>query len=162
MKQADRTPIQVDENLELRRAEPGDASAIRQLIYRVGINPLGLEWRRFWIVEENGKLIACGQIKIHRDGSRELASIAVVPERRRRGYARAVIEQLLSDAQKPLYLTCRPNLEQFYAKFGFDTVRQPAEMPPYFRRVWKIARFIGRFFPRVGGLLVMRLTAQIS
>lgn len=129
------------------------------MIYRAGINPMGLDWRRFWILVEGDRLIACGQIKIHGDGSRELASIAVVPDQRQRGFARLVIERLLSDAEKPLYLTCRSDLEGLYAKFGFQTIHQLEEMPPYFRRVWKIARFIQRLSARIGGLLVMRLSS---
>lgn len=151
-------PNQDGGGFHLRRAERRDARSIRGLIYRAGINPMGLDWRRFWIVEDGLRLIACGQIKIHGDGSRELASIAVVPERRQQGLARLVIERLLADAQRPLYLTCRPNLQGLYAKFGFQTLNELGEMPAYFRRVMKIARFIQRLSPRLGGLLVMRLT----
>lgn len=156
MNQAEPASAPIVGKFNLRRAEMNDARAIRRLIYRAGINPLGLDWRRFWVVVEGGNLIACGQIKTHRDGSRELASIAVVPGHRQRGFARAVIEQLLSEENEPLFLTCRPHLESLYIKFGFRNVVQSQEMPPYFRRVWKIARFIQRLFSRFDGLLVMR------
>ena len=118
----------------LRRAERGDARAIRRLIHLVGINPIGLDWRRFWIVtKENGGLIACGQIKPHRDCSRELASIAVAPNWRGLGLARAVIERLCQEAEYPLHLTCRAPLGEFYRRFGFRTLSDAKDMPAYFR-----------------------------
>jgi N-acetylglutamate synthase-like GNAT family acetyltransferase len=141
----------------LRRAERRDALAIRWLVYRAGINPLSLDWRRFWVASApRARVVACGQIKSHRDGSRELASIAVSPEHRGRGLARAVIEQLLVLEDGPLYLTCRPHLRGLYEKFGFEILADPEEMPAYFRAVWKLARRVGRILPRFGGLLVMR------
>ncbi len=141
----------------LRRAERRDAAAIRRLVYRSGINPMGLDWRRFWVVSaQPGRIAACGQIKIHCDGSRELASIAVAPDHRGRGLARAVIVRLLEIQQGPLYLTCRPHLRGLYEKFGFTAVSDPAEMPAYFAAVWKIARRVGKVFRAFGGLLVMR------
>jgi N-acetylglutamate synthase-like GNAT family acetyltransferase len=143
--------------MRLRRADRRDALAIHRLVYRTGINPLGLDWRRFWVVSEaSGRIAACGQIKIHRDGSRELASIAVAPGRRGQGLARAVIERLLDSQEGPLYLTCRPHLRGLYAKFGFTVLDDPAEMPGYFRTVWKLSRRVGRLLPSFGGLLVMR------
>lgn len=141
----------------LRRAERRDALAIRWLIYRAGINPLGLDWRRFWVVSDStGLILACGQVKLHRDGSRELASIAVAPAHRRRGLARRIIEKLLAGQEGTLYLTCRPPLRGLYEKFGFTVLNDPEEMPPYFRVVWKTARYVGRALPAFGGLLVMR------
>jgi N-acetylglutamate synthase-like GNAT family acetyltransferase len=77
----------------LRRARQPDAPAIRRLIRQVGINPLGLDWRRFLIaVDAGGQLVGCGQVKPHADGSLELASIAVQPAWR--GFARAALQPL--------------------------------------------------------------------
>jgi hypothetical protein len=46
----------------LRAATASDAGAIRLLIFRVGINPRDLDWRRFLVaVDEAGKLIGCGR-----------------------------------------------------------------------------------------------------
>lgn len=129
----------------LRRAEPADARPIRRLIHAERLNPLGLDWRRFWLaVDEEGRIIGCGQVKPHRDGSRELASIAVVREWRGRGVASAIIRQLLAEHPSPLYLTCRAELAGFYARFGFQVAANPADLPPYFRRVARLSRWLGR------------------
>ncbi len=140
----------------LRPATKDDFPAIRALIYAARINPLGLDWRRFVLaVDEGGAPIGCGQVKTHRDGSRELASIAVQPAWRGQGVARAIIQHLLAAHPPPLYLTCRPSLGPFYEKFGFRVIAEP-EMPPYFRRIKRLARLARatRLIP--GDLLVMK------
>ena len=143
---------------QLHPANAEDMPAIRSLIRETGINPLGLDWRRF-IVAVNGdpQLIGTGQIKPHRDGSRELASIAVRPGWRRQGVARAIIERLLSENSGILYLTCREHLGIFYARFGFQVI-EGAEMPPYFRRAIKFFSLLRRIGAANEGLLVMKRT----
>jgi N-acetylglutamate synthase-like GNAT family acetyltransferase len=117
---------------EIRPALPSEAAHIRRLIWQVGINPFGLDWRRFLVaVDEQGTLIACGQVKPHRDGACELASIAVRAEERGYGIASAVIRRLLAENPPPLYLICRPDLQPFYARFGFAPLTQ-LETPPSF------------------------------
>jgi amino-acid N-acetyltransferase len=128
----------------LRPADSADFPAIRGLIRAAQINPLGLHWQRFVIaVDAQGQMIGCGQVKPHRDGSRELASIAVTPAWRGQGVARAIIEHLLAIHPGTLYLTCRAGLGAFYEKFGFGAI-QAADMPPYFRRLSRLAKLATR------------------
>jgi len=116
---------------------------------------MALDWRRFLVVvDEQDRLIGCGQVKPHADGTRELASLAVVPEFQRHGIGRLIVEQLLAENPLPLYLTCRASLQKYYEKFGFQ-VMQPADMPPYFHRIWSIFNAIGRLFKFKEALLVM-------
>ena len=82
----------------LRPAAQADDQAIRDLVHIGQINPTGLDWRRFLVAETGqGQVIGCGQVKPHRDGSRELASIVVHPAWRGQGVARAVIERLIHE-----------------------------------------------------------------
>lgn len=142
----------------LRNATQQDAAAIRALVHEAGINPLGLDWRRFILaVDAEGRVIGCGQIKPHRDGSHELASIVVHPAWRLKGVARSIIERLLADHPGTLYLTCRERLGKFYAKFGFQ-VAQRDEMSPYFRRLAVLPAFLQRTGIMKEGLLVMMRT----
>jgi len=127
----------------LRPATAADAAAIRALVYAARINPTGLEWRRFVVaLSPDGMVIGCGQVKPHRDGSRELASIVSAPAWRGNGVARAMIEHLIDINPGPLYLTCRARLEPFYEKFGFRTVGAD-DMTPYFRKLSRLARMVG-------------------
>jgi N-acetylglutamate synthase-like GNAT family acetyltransferase len=124
----------------LRPARETDDAAIKQLIRSVGINPMDLDWRRFLVaVDEQEQVIATGQVKPHNKGViLELASIAVVEEHRGQGLARAIIEQLLQDHPRPLYLTCRSTLQPFYQKFGFRSLTYE-EMPRFYQRLSKLA-----------------------
>jgi len=128
----------------LRLATATDAPDIRRLIQVVQINPTGLSWKRFLVaVDEQGKLVACGQVKPHNDGSRELASIAVDPAWQHQGIASRIILCLLAENPPPLYLTCRAHLESFYNRFGFYSIPESA-MPIYFRRIHRLANSLHR------------------
>jgi N-acetylglutamate synthase-like GNAT family acetyltransferase len=145
----------------LHPAKTKDMPAIRSLIRETGINPLGLDRQRFIVaVNSDHQVIGTGQIKIHRDGARELASIAVRPDWRRQGVARAIIERLLSENSGILYLTCREHLGQFYARFGFQVIER-YEMPAYFRRVATFFSFLDRLGVMKEGLLVMSRPEKI-
>ena len=146
-------------NIPIRPATKKDLPAIRRLIFSVHINPTGLDWRHFLVaVTPDGDLLGCGQIKSHFDGSRELASIAVQEEARGQGIARAVIlELLVRETIRPLYLMCRARLEPLYVRFGFRKI-VPVDMPPYFQRISRLERlFAARARPE-NRLSVMRLS----
>ena len=129
-------------NFTLRPAKIEDSPAIYDLIIEGHINPTGLDWRRFILaVTPEGEAIGCGQIKPHRDGSQELASIAVTPAWQGKGVARAIIEHLIDGVDSPLYLMCVSTMGPMYEKFGFRGLNED-EMPKYFRRVSKLAGFI--------------------
>ena len=102
-------------------------------------------------------MVGMGQVKSHGDGSRELASIAVVPARQGEGVGNAIIQALL--AREPgvvLHLSCRRELEGYYERFGFKRL-EPASYPPYFRLTTLL---FSRISPLFGiHLLVMRREA---
>lgn len=137
--------------MNLRLATAQDQKTIERMIHNAGINPMSLDWQRFVIAEDNDQVIGIGQIKQHGDGSHELASIAVIPERRGQGIARKIIEHLLTQETGAVYLTCRSQLESFYARFGFRRIEQN-EMPPYFRR---IIRLTNLFLPLMRGVRII-------
>lgn len=127
----------------LRPATQADQPAIKALIREVGINPMGLDWRRFLVaVDEDGRFIGCGQVKPHKDGTRELASIAVVREWRRRGVAGDIIERLKAEHGRPLWLTCRSTLVPFYQPFGFVEITDVNQMSSYFRRAKRFVNLL--------------------
>lgn len=118
---------------------------IRRMIHQAGINPMGVRWPSFVIDEEDGAIVGVGQVKQHGSGTRELASIAVVPERQGTGIGSRIIRMLLAREQGVLYLTCRSELEGYYRRFGFSRV-EPREYPAYFRRSIPMFNAVGRRF----------------
>jgi amino-acid N-acetyltransferase len=138
--------------MNLRPAQANDQATIESIIRSARINPMSLHWQHFTVAEEDGQTIGIGQIKKHGDGSRELASIAVIPAYQHRGVASAIISELLARESGPLYLFCRAPLAPFYERFGFRRIER-AEMPPYFRRMHRL----GNLFEKLA-----RSTVQIA
>jgi amino-acid N-acetyltransferase len=79
-----------------------------------------------------------------------------VPEYRGQGLARAVIEYLLKDSPRPLYLTCISSLEPLYQRFGFVSIPYE-EMPRFYQRITKLANLFFTFANPDEHLLVMKL-----
>jgi ribosomal protein S18 acetylase RimI-like enzyme len=95
----------------IRPAIEADQPTIRRLIKQANINRMDLRWLNFVVAEDGGAIVGVGQVKAHSDGSRELASIAVVPELQGRGIGGAIIKTLLArEGDRVLYLTCRRQL----------------------------------------------------
>jgi len=141
----------------IRPARETEASQIRELIHLVGINPMGLDWKRFVVAVNDGdEMIGCGQIKPHGHEIFELASIAVYPEHQGKAVARAIIEYLLKDSPRPLYLMCQSSLGPLYEKFGFLSISYD-EMPRYFQRMSKLAGLVTTLARRKEYLLIMKL-----
>ena len=141
----------------LRSAQKTDASQIKELIHFVGINPMDLDWKRFIVaVNDRDEMIGCGQLKHHGKDILELASLAVYPEHRGKGVARALIEDLLKDSPRPLYLMCESSVGALYEKFGFREISYE-EMPRYFQRISKLAGLVTALARREERLLVMKL-----
>lgn len=141
----------------IRPAREEEAAQIRDLIHLVGINPMGLDWKRFVVaVDDQDRMIGCGQLKPHGQDILELASIAVYPEHRGKGIGRAIIEALLKDPRRPLYLMCESSNGPLYEKFGFQVISYK-EMPRYFQRMSKLAGLATTLAGREERLLIMKL-----
>lgn len=141
--------------MDIRPATAADQQTINHIIHDAHINPMDLDWRRFVVAEEDGRIAGVGQIKVHSDGSRELASIAVIPPRRGQGIAGEIIRTLMAKEDGTLYLTCRDSLESFYVRFGFRVIT-PKEMTPYFRRLHRLGSLFLSLAGRRERLLVMK------
>jgi N-acetylglutamate synthase-like GNAT family acetyltransferase len=145
--------------LTIRPATEADQPRILRLIKEVRLPRMNLRWPNFVVAVEDGEVVGMGQVKSHGDGSRELASIAVVPARKAQGIGSAIIQALL--AREPgvvLHLSCRRELEGYYERFGFARL-EPASYPPYFRRTTLLVSRITPFFGI--HLIVMRREAGL-
>ena len=145
--------------MTIRPATQADQETIRRLIQEANLNRMSLKWPHFVVAEDGREIVGIGQVKAHGDGSRELASIAVVPARQRQGIGSAIIETLLGGEQGVVHLTCRRQLQGYYERFGFRRL-ETAEFPPYFRRLVPIINMVARRFGIE--ILVMRREAPTS
>ena len=143
----------------IRPATQTDQATIRRLIKEANLNRMSLQWPNFVVAEDGGATVGIGQVKTHGDGSRELASIAVIPARQGEGIGGAVIKSLLDREKGVVHLTCRSQLQGYYERFGFRRL-DPPEFPPYFKRLIPIINVMARL---VGTqILVMRRDAAPS
>lgn len=139
--------------MTIRPATEADQPTIRRLIKEAGINRMSLDWPNFLMADADGVVVGIGQVKQHGDGSRELASLAVVPARQGQGIGSALIKALVAREIGALHLTCRCQLQGYYEPFGFRRL-DPAEFPPYFRRMIPFINLFARVFKTQ--ILVMR------
>ncbi len=144
--------------ISLRAALEDDFSAIKDLVREGQINPMGLDWQRFIVaVTQENIVIGCGQIKPHRDGTNELASIVVTKKWRKLGIAKMIIEELMRGYEGELYLMCQSSLGTIYEKYQFVALNEN-EMPKYFRRINKLVGFVEPLRKSGETLLVMKKT----
>lgn len=103
----------------LRRATSRDMRSLRWLVFSAILDPTQLRWQQFWVIESQGDVIACGQLRNFTQ-AQELGSLVVTPAWRGRGLATLLTQHLISQAAEPLYLECLgQRLAQFYNRFGF-------------------------------------------
>jgi N-acetylglutamate synthase-like GNAT family acetyltransferase len=141
----------------IRPATEADQPTIRRMVREAGINPMNLRWPNFLVAEESGAVVGIGQVKTHGDGSRELASMVVVPGRRGQGIGAALIERLIAlHPDTALHLTCRKDLVGYYERFGFRRV-PVSEWTPFIRRSIPVINLFVRLFG--AEIVVMRRDA---
>lgn len=106
----------------LRPACANDKWAIQKLVLGAKLDPTQLRWQQFQVIELNGKIIACGQLRSF-PGAQELGSVVVATVWRGQGLGSFLIKHLMQEASQPLYLECLgKKLAKFYARFGFVAI----------------------------------------
>jgi len=130
-------------NIRIRRATQADQSAIQHMVRQAGLNPFNVRWSNFAVAEDDGQVIGVGQLRPHSDGSRELASLVVAPDSRRRGIGGQLVRALLADQRPPIFLFCEHDLEGYYARFGFQLVLRSA-LPKPLARMHRLANMLAR------------------
>ena len=140
-------------HIKIRPATASDQAAIRRLIDQAGLNSMPFDWRCFQVAQAAEQIVGVGQIKVRRDGARELASMAVAVAWRGRGIATDIAHALLAGQSDPVYLTCRQPLQAFYSRLGFCPATQ-SQTPPNYWRAYRLSCFFAR-------LLGIRLQAMV-
>ncbi|HAT13061.1 MAG TPA: GNAT family N-acetyltransferase [Microcoleaceae bacterium UBA11344] len=106
----------------LRPASAQDMGSIRMLVWSAKLDPTQLRWQQFWVIECDGNLAACGQLR-NFAGAQELGSLVVMKDWRDRGLGSYLAKHLIAQAIQPLYLECLGSRRAaFYTRFGFVQV----------------------------------------
>lgn len=134
----------------IRPATEADRTAILRLMRPRDYNRINLQPSCFVVAEDAGEIIGIGQIKRHRDGAPELASLVVAPERRGEGIGSAIVRTLVASHHGPLYLFCLAALESYYACLGFHQVER-RQLPRLLALIHWLGNGFGRLPRLVGG-----------
>lgn len=140
---AKKTKKKKQAEIKLRRATVDDAEHIQNLIMHYAkkkemlprsINEIYENIRDFYVIENNGKILACGALHICWKDLAEVKSLAVAPRHTHKGYGAAIVRRLLKDsAELGVYrlfaLTTHP---EFFEKQGFCGIEMD-ELP---KKVW--------------------------
>ncbi len=125
----------------IRSAGQGDQETIVSLIRQAKLNPRNLHWEHFLVAEENGKVVGIRQVKVHRQGTREVASGFVLPEYRNQGISARLMRELLTRESGSLYSMVDQRWLPYYEQFGFRQV-DVSQLPPDFRKEYRIGRTV--------------------
>jgi amino-acid N-acetyltransferase len=143
----------------IRPATAADQRPIRKIVRGARLYPFGLHWQNFLVAEKGGKIIGVGQVKSHRDGSRELASLAVLPGFQGGGVGSEIVQRLISQEMGTLHLFCGPALARYYRRFGFQIAANEA-LPPSIARLHRmgnwIASLVSHFISGNLGIIAMK------
>ena len=119
-----------------------DQATIAAMVRRARLNPIDLRWQRFLVAEDETGIVGAAQIRPH-DGTLELSSLVVREDQRGRGIGSQLIQVLIAQSPGTLYLFCRSQLENYYARLGFRAIGVK-EAPPSLRMRYAVGRIITR------------------
>jgi amino-acid N-acetyltransferase len=105
---------------------------VMQLVEELWLDNETMQPEQFQILSDNGKVIAFGRLREYADAT-ELCSVGVIKEFQNRKLGTEMVNHLLSQAKRDVYLvTIVPG---FFAKLGFKPVEKlPAPIQYKFQR----------------------------
>lgn len=144
----------------IRSACQDDIWTIRKLVLSAKLDPTQLLWSQFWIIECDGKIVACGQLR-NFGTAQELGSIVVVKAWRSRGLGTRLVQHLIAQATQPVYLECvGDRLMQFYTRLGFVSVSWK-QLPQTLQGKFGVSQQLTKFVPFLN-VHIMRYSGSSS
>lgn len=111
------------------------------MIRQARLNPRNLHWEHFLVAEENGNVVGMRQVKVHEQGTREVASGFVLPQYRNQGISARLMNELLARENGTLYSLVNEKWAPYYEQFGFRRA-DANQLPADFRKAYWIGRLI--------------------
>jgi GNAT superfamily N-acetyltransferase len=93
------------------------------LIYEIQ----GKDYSDFWIIDYNGSTVGCAELRIQKRYS-VVFNLCIKKIYRHQKLGSCMVEHLINEAKKPVYLSCDRELIPFYTRFGFAIVH-PENLP---------------------------------
>lgn len=117
----------------LRKARIEDVPKIRQLINIYAQQQVMLpramgelyeQVRDFYVIEEDSRVIACCALHVTWEDYAEILSLAVAPDRTRKGYGSRILEACLGEVTQLgiRHVVTLTYASEFFKKYGFEVV----------------------------------------
>jgi amino-acid N-acetyltransferase len=119
-----------EHTVSIRPAAARDQPHILALARGERLKPTGLDWPRFVVADDEGKIVGAVQLRSHPDGSKELGSLVVAPAFRGRGVAARLIEKRLAGATGRVLIITAAIHADYYRRWGFRRIK-PGDAPPF-------------------------------
>jgi N-acetylglutamate synthase-like GNAT family acetyltransferase len=129
------------DQIRIRRARPHDQAQITAMVRRAHLNPSNLDWSRFMVAERHATIVGAGQIRVHTDGARELASLVVQDSVRGQGVASDIIDALLADNRGEMYTLIDRRFTRHFQRWGFHVV-DTEQLPRSMMRTLRFGRVV--------------------
>ena len=124
------------ETVLIRPATPHDHPHILSLARGERLKPTGLDWPRFFVAEDHGKIVGAVQLRHHPDGSKEIGSLVIAPAFRHRGVAAQLIERRLAGATGRVFVITARVHEGYYQRWGFGRIKPGSASPFVCANYW--------------------------
>lgn len=137
--------------MQVSKAASADYSAIGRQYRQWGERvKCGKRDHVYTLVASDASLLAAARVLPVADSAFLLRNLAVVPELRRQGLARQLMQAILNDGQvQPLYCYALDYLQAFYTSLGFATL-QASEVPTAIAEPYQRYRANGKTFVLMG------------
>jgi N-acetylglutamate synthase-like GNAT family acetyltransferase len=145
-----------DALITIRSAVEHDQLAITNLVRSERLNPNDLDWRRFLVATYDSGVVGAVQLRQHVDTSRELGSLVVRKDARRRGIASRLVDALLSTVRTRVFMIASAPYATHYARWGFQRI-SAVEAPSPIVRNYALGQLIGGFVALLCGRSPRRL-----
>jgi N-acetylglutamate synthase-like GNAT family acetyltransferase len=120
--------------MRVRKARQGDIPHILEFARSLGLDYPGMGGDRFWVAEEDRRIVGTVGLKKHPD-CLELCALGVEPNHRGRGVAKALVSALMAESPGDVHLATV--LPVFFETCGFEKAREiPATFPEKRKTAW--------------------------
>lgn len=154
-------------SFQIRAARASDGAAIANLVGRKRGNANSIHWQRFTVAQIDEEVAGAVEVRLHRDGSRELGSFVVHPDWRGHGIGSELIVDALARQRtlEPLYLVSETRMETYFGQLGFLTIPSTVA-PPCLQRRLRLGILAGRFHSlwrgrRPARLVIMEMRGEV-
>lgn len=143
--------------LVIRPAAPSDQPRIHVLVRRERLNPIGLDWTRFLVAEDERGIVGAVQLRRHADGARELGSLVVAPAARGQGIATRLIDTLLAPQRDRVLMITDGAHAGHFRRWGFQPIdaREAPRSVRFNHRMGRLGRLLSLLHRRPPRRLVV-------